>query len=79
MGSHLNRIDLDIESGTAAHYAAFVNRIRSNAGLTGLTAATFAEARANATAHANATSHHTTASKDGKPVVDVTTASKCVS
>ncbi|TFK83741.1 glycoside hydrolase family 18 protein [Polyporus arcularius HHB13444] len=72
----LDGIDLDIESGTAAHYAAFVNRIRSNAGLTGLTASTFAEARANATAHANATSHHTTASKDGKPVVDVTTASK---
>ncbi|RDX56968.1 glycoside hydrolase [Lentinus brumalis] len=72
----LDGIDLDIESGTAAHYAAFVNRIRSNAGLTGLTASTFAEARANATAHVNATSHHTTASKDSKPVADVTTASK---
>ena len=26
------RVDLDIESGSPAHYAAFVNRIRSNAG-----------------------------------------------
>ena len=25
-------VDLDIESGSPAHYAAFVNRIRSNAG-----------------------------------------------
>ncbi|KAI0715813.1 glycoside hydrolase [Cerioporus squamosus] len=78
----LDGIDLDIESGTAAHYAAFVNRIRSNAGLTGLTASTFAEARANATAHASATSHHRAASKDSKdskeskPVVDVTNANK---
>ncbi|RPD72443.1 glycoside hydrolase [Lentinus tigrinus ALCF2SS1-7] len=79
----LDGIDLDIESGTAAHYAAFVSRIRSNAGLTGLTASTYAEARANATAHANSTSHHTTASKDkaskdkdSKPVADVTSASK---
>ena len=27
----LTSVDLDIESGTAAHYAAFVNRIRSHA------------------------------------------------
>ncbi|KAJ8496865.1 hypothetical protein ONZ51_g855 [Trametes cubensis] len=48
----LDGLDLDIESGTPAHYAAFVHRIRSNAGLTNFTAASYA---LNVTAQANAT------------------------
>ncbi|KAI0635538.1 glycoside hydrolase [Trametes polyzona] len=57
----LDGVDLDIESGTPAHYAAFVNRIRSNAGEAKFNATTFA---LNATAHANTTHANTTHSHD---------------
>ncbi|KAI9000467.1 glycoside hydrolase superfamily [Trametes punicea] len=72
----LDGVDLDIESGTPAHYAAFVNRIRANAGLTQLNATTFALKAANATASApaNATTHH--ANKNTTAVIDVTNKKK---
>ncbi|KAH9847252.1 glycoside hydrolase [Lenzites betulinus] len=79
----LDGLDLDIESGTPAHYAAFVNRIRSNAGLTGLNATSFAlnatAAHANAThGHANATNSHTNGenAKNTTTVIDVTNKNK---
>ncbi|KAI0760971.1 glycoside hydrolase [Trametes elegans] len=78
----LDGVDLDIESGTPAHYAAFVKRIRSNAGLTGLNATTFARnatARADSTTHAGhatATNHHNDNEKNASAAVDVTNKDK---
>ncbi|KAH9885795.1 glycoside hydrolase superfamily [Cubamyces lactineus] len=64
-------VDLDIESGTPAHYAAFVHRIRSNAGLTNFTAASYA---LNTTARANATlAHHGNATIHGQGADNSTT------
>ncbi|KAI0324745.1 glycoside hydrolase [Cubamyces sp. BRFM 1775] len=68
----LDGVDLDIESGTPAHYAAFVHRIRSNAGLTNFTAASYA---LNVTAQANATlAHHGNAMLHGQDANNSTTA-----
>ncbi|EIW57168.1 glycoside hydrolase [Trametes versicolor FP-101664 SS1] len=82
----LDGVDLDIESGTPAHYAAFVNRIRSNAGETTLNATSFAlnvTAHANATlhantthGHANATTTHADKAKNTTTVIDVTNKNK---
>ncbi|KAI0671345.1 glycoside hydrolase [Trametes maxima] len=80
----LDGVDLDIESGTPAHYAAFVNRIRANAGETNLNATSFAlniTAHANSKhtntthAHANATIHDTI-KKNTTTVIDVTNKNK---
>lgn len=83
-----DRVDLDIESGTPAHYAAFVNRIRSNAGETTLNATSFAlnvTAHANNTlhantthGHANATTTHADKAKNSTTVIDVTNKNKYV-
>ncbi|CDO71811.1 Glycoside Hydrolase Family 18 protein [Trametes cinnabarina] len=72
----LDGVDLDIESGTPAHYAAFVNRIRSNAGISHLNATSFALKAANSTTHANATSNHANKTKTTTPVKDVTNKNK---
>ncbi|OSC97704.1 glycoside hydrolase family 18 protein [Trametes coccinea BRFM310] len=74
----LDGVDLDIESGTPAHYAAFVNRIRSNAGISNLNATSFALKAANTTSHTNATTHHANSNKTKTttPVIDVTNKNK---
>ncbi|KAI0351762.1 glycoside hydrolase [Trametes cingulata] len=77
----LDGVDLDIESGTPAHYAAFVNRIRSNANEAKLNATSFAlnvTAHANAThhGHANATTSHANKQKNATALIDVTNKNK---
>ncbi|KAI9057443.1 glycoside hydrolase family 18 protein [Trametes sanguinea] len=73
----LDGVDLDIESGTPAHYAAFVNRIRSNAGISKLNATSFALKAADTTSHTNATTHHANSNKTkATPVIDVTNKNK---
>ncbi|KAI0819264.1 glycoside hydrolase [Trametes gibbosa] len=73
----LDGVDLDIESGTPAHYAAFVNRIRSHAGETSLNATSFA-LNVTAAAHANTTNSHAHSknAKNTTTVIDVTNKNK---
>ncbi|KAI0750065.1 glycoside hydrolase [Daedaleopsis nitida] len=78
----LDGIDLDIESGTPAHYAAFVNRIRSNAGETTSNSTTFPSAarhvNSTATKHVSsiATAHTMSVHEDGNESVAIDVTSK---